>query len=178
MVSFSKESACAFTGRRPKGLPWGYEESGRQFNEFELLLYKTIKKAYENGYSSFLCGMALGTDLLFCENVLKLKDQKQSGDFPFSPDISLIAALPFQGQAKKWSQHQQKRYYNALNQCDDTYCASKTYTHSSCLARNRWMVDNASLLISAWDGDEKGGTWYTIKYALEHGLRVINVWID
>jgi uncharacterized phage-like protein YoqJ len=32
--------------------------------------------------------------------------------------------------------------------------------------RNEWMVDRAHVVIAVWDGQKKGGTWNTIKYAL------------
>ena len=31
--------------------------------------------------------------------------------------------------------------------------------------RNRYMVDKSQMVIAVFNGEEKGGTWYTIKYA-------------
>ena len=31
--------------------------------------------------------------------------------------------------------------------------------------RNMYMVDRADLVLAIWNGEEKGGTWNTIRYA-------------
>lgn len=47
------------------------------------------------------------------------------------------------------------------------------------LARNRVIVDSCSVLIACpADGDETGGTWFTIRYAAEVGRHTVIVWPD
>lgn len=43
------------------------------------------------------------------------------------------------------------------------------------LIRNREIVDQADLLIACYDGRERGGTYYTIRYARERGVEV-RIW--
>ena len=38
--------------------------------------------------------------------------------------------------------------------------------------RNRYMVDNSDLVLAVWNGEKRGGTWYTIDYALKKGKPV------
>ena len=40
------------------------------------------------------------------------------------------------------------------------------------IERERYMVDNADVLLAVWDGKENGGTWQTIKYAREQGKKI------
>jgi len=39
-------------------------------------------------------------------------------------------------------------------------------------ARNRWMVDRASLVVAFWDGDPRSGTGATVAYARRRGVAV------
>jgi len=43
-------------------------------------------------------------------------------------------------------------------------------------ARNRQIVDGASLIVAMWDGRKGGGTVYTINYARKKGLEVKNLY--
>lgn len=48
------------------------------------------------------------------------------------------------------------------------------------LARNRLIVDRCHLLLAfpKMEGDQTGGTWYTINYARDHGRHLIIIWPD
>lgn len=45
-----------------------------------------VEAAYQEGFRHFLCGMALGCDLYFCECVLRLRQMH--------PDVTVEAAVP------------------------------------------------------------------------------------
>jgi len=51
---------------------------------------------------------------------------------------------------------------------------SAKYSSSCMLRRDRYMVDHASLLIAAFDGSS-GGTRYTVEYALNRGLSILDL---
>jgi hypothetical protein len=64
----------------------------------------------------------------------------------------------------------------AFNQCSDEVRPVKTH-----FARNRDIVDETDLLIATPQQDAhqpKGGTWYTVDYALKKGKRVVMIWPD
>jgi len=91
-------------------------------------------------------------------------------------DIRLEAALPFEDQNKHWAAEDSSRWEAAIRNCDAVTLVSKEY-HSMCYARrNKYMVDNADLLISVYDGSG-GGTGYTVKYAESKGLRIMPLWL-
>lgn len=46
---------------------------------------------------------------------------------------------------------------------------------SAPLVRNRQIVDRCDLLIACYDGRERGGTYYTVRYAREQGKEV-RIW--
>ena len=64
-----RQSACCFTGHRPGKLPWGYDETDLRCLSLKARMADAAEAAYQEGYRHFLCGMALGCDLYFCECV-------------------------------------------------------------------------------------------------------------
>ena len=95
----------------------------------------------------FLTGMAQGVDQWAAEIVLAMKRSY--------PHIQLIAVLPCETQANKWSQEQRERYFNTLAVCDDVITLNARYTPQCMLERNRYMVDHAGYLLAVYDGGEK-----------------------
>jgi predicted Rossmann fold nucleotide-binding protein DprA/Smf involved in DNA uptake len=45
----------------------------------------------------------------------------------------------------------------------------------SFIKRNRYMVDNADILIASWDGRPNGGTWQTLYYATRNNKRIYRI---
>ena len=66
------ELTCTFTGHRAEKLPWGYNENDPRCRRLKQTLYDTLDAVYESGFRKFICGMAEGCDLYFCEAVLAL----------------------------------------------------------------------------------------------------------
>ena len=88
------EITCCFTGHRPQRLPWGDNEADLRCQAVKARLTRAVAEAYDRGYRHFLCGMAQGADLYFCQAVLHLKAQH--------PGVTLEAAIPYEGQADHW----------------------------------------------------------------------------
>lgn len=63
---------CAFTGHRPKKLPWGYNETDVRCIALKAALERQICSLVQGGME-FLSGMAEGVDLLAAETVLNLR---------------------------------------------------------------------------------------------------------
>jgi len=162
----SREISCCFTGHRPGKLPWGYNEADRRCAALKRRIADAVEAAYQAGYRHFLCGMALGCDLYFCECVLALKRTH--------PDVTLEAAIPCPTQAAAWSPDQKARYRRLVDACDFETLVSSSYTPYCMQRRDRYMVDHASLLIAAFDGSP-GGTRYTVEYALRRQVSIVDL---
>jgi len=158
--------ACCFTGHRPAKLPWRDREDDPRCVAFKKRLYGVVESAIQEGTEHFLCGMAEGCDLYFCETVLALKEKY--------PHVTLEAAIPCPTQADEWSEAQRARYRALLARCDYETLVQAEYTPGCMQRRNRYMVDHASLLIAAHDG-LPGGTRNTILYAMRQGLTIVDV---
>lgn len=88
-------------------------------------------------------------------------------------DIKLIGALPCRTQDSKWPEGDKRRYREVLEKLDGIRCVYDTYIGRECMIeRNRYMVNNASLLIALFDG-KAGGTKSTIVYAEKQGIEVV-----
>ncbi len=161
-----RQSACCFTGHRPAKLPWGTDENDPRCIALKERLYAAAESTIQEGMEHFICGMAEGCDLYFCETVLALKERY--------PGITLEAALPCPTQTERWSEASRTRYNALLERCDYETMVSAAYSPGCMQRRNRYMVDHASLLIAAHDG-LPGGTRNTIEYALRRGVPVVDI---
>lgn len=110
--------------------------------------------------------MAMGYDLLAAETVLSLQSEL--------PDLRLIAVIPYRGQTERWSDTMKSRYDDILRKTNDTVILSEHYYQGCLLRRNDYMVVHSSRLIAWYNGNPKGGTFYTCRLAETNGLTVIN----
>ena len=134
-----KQVAC-FTGHRPKGLPWGYDENRPVCLHFKARLTETLRAVVSQGVDTFLTGMAEGFDMMAAEAVLQLKKE--------FPQVKLVAVLPCRGQDAKWSLMQRQRYKRILSACNEVITLSPVYTPTCMNDRNRYLVEHADLCIA------------------------------
>ena len=160
-----KKITCCFTGHRPEKLPWGKDESRADCIALKRRIDEALEELYHRGFRNFITGMALGCDLYFAEAVLALRQRHEVG---------LEAAIPCLSQAKNWSAQEQARYQSILEQCDLELAVQHNYTQGCMLRRNRYMVERSTALLAVYNGS-KGGTRYTISYALDRGLEVVQL---
>ncbi len=163
------ETACSFTGHRSEKLPWRYNESDPRCLDLKQRIYDTVEAVYTAGFTHFICGMAEGCDLYFCEAVLELRREH--------PEVTLEAAVPFDGQADKWPEAARERYNQLLVECDKVTLLQEKYSAGCMMKRNRYMVDHSQLIIACYDG-QSGGTLNTLRYALEKNVRILHLAIE
>ena len=108
--------------------------------------------------------MALGADMYFAEAVLELRS--------LHPDVVLEAAVPCPEQAEKWNAANRERYERILSLCDVKTLISPRYTRSCMQERNRYMVEESSVVIGVYSGGS-GGTLNTLRYALSLGRELV-----
>lgn len=152
--------SVAFTGHRL--IPFEKQ------NELKKRLRDIIIKQYKQGMMNYFCGMAIGFDLLAAEIVLSLKES--------CPALNLVAVVPFRGQAEKWNTLNQARYRAVLAKADEVIVLSENYYKGCLLRRNDFMLSHVCRLISYFDGEPKGGTYYTCKKAADRHLDIIKVY--
>jgi len=125
-----------------------------------------IVKLIDQGFAFFACGGALGFDTMAALAVLKLRQE-------FS-HIQLLLVLPYKGQARGWSKKDRRLYNQILRRADKIVYTSEYY-YSGCFhKRNRHLVDQSEICI-CYLNESENGTAYTVDYARQKGLRIINL---
>lgn len=159
MDSDIRSKTCCFTGHR--------EIPALDKGIISLKLKKTLEDLIKNqGVIYFGVGGAVGFDMMVEKTVLKLKKK-----YPF---IRLILVLPCKNHTKFWSREKAEKFYAIKNQADKITYASESYTPYCMHTRNRILVDNSKYCICYYK-NKKGGTEYTINYAKEKALEIINL---
>lgn len=153
-----KEKTVCFTGHRtiPMLKKWKIEKK----------LKETLEALIDNGYCYFGAGGALGFDTIAAQTVLGLKKKH--------PEIKLILVLPCKNQTRGWEEKDVSVYESIIEQADKVVYTQEHYDRGCMFKRNRHLVDNSSVCI-AYLTEEKGGTAYTVNYANQKGVKVINI---
>ena len=153
---------CCFTGHRPDKLPWGTDESDPRCSALQEQLTAALERAYEAGCHHFICGMARGSDLLFCRAALTLRERHG--------DVTVEGAVPCQTQTDGWPAAERELHRSLLDQCNFETMVQHHYDRSCMMRRNRYMVDRSCRIIAVYNGIPKGGTFRTLAYAMKENL--------
>lgn len=155
-----RQHRCCFTGHRPEKLSWP-EKEVIAWLEAEIL------KAIDDGFVTFISGMARGVDIWAAEIVLRLRDEGKP--------IHLICASPFECFERSWSENWKQRYNDVMHRADIVKFVCKGYSRACFQIRNEWMVDRSARVIAVFDGSI-GGTKNTIDYAKrQNGVKVVQM---
>lgn len=151
-----RQHRCCFTGHRPEKL---------NMPETEVIawLRAEISKAIDDGFVTFISGMARGVDIWAAEIVLQLRDE--------GLPIHLICASPYEGFERSWGEDWKQRYNDVMCRANIVKYVCQGYSRSCFQIRNEWMVDHSALVLAVFNG-EAGGTRNTIKYAQQKGIDI------
>ncbi len=172
----------AFTGLRPNKL-WGYDLRYFKYKKLAEILERELENIIDNSEDEefhFVCGGALGFDTIAALTILKMREKNEN--------ITLEIAIPFKDQPNTWFYSEDIDRYNLINKLADKvtfvdevdkYIDDKVaigrYSAKKLMTRNRYMIDNADLVIALYDG-QKGGTHNAVNYAkkLDKDILIIN----
>ena len=158
---FERSECLCFTGHRV--IPFALRK------KVESLLNHSLRQSYEEGKRVFLSGGALGFDTLASLAVFRLKS--------VYPDIKLVIAVPCRSQSSRWSTHDREVYRFLLSHADQVIYVSEEYFLGCMQKRNRFLVDHADQCM-CFLTQCKGGTWYTVSYAYDRGLKINNLALE
>ena len=161
----SLKYSCAFTGHRPHKLPWRYNEADERCVALKSALTEQIAALVEAGITDFYSGGADGVDCWAALSVLELRRK--------NPALSLHCILPFIGQADEWSISARERYDSILEQANTVEYISQNYYDGCMLDRNHRLVEASSVLLAVYNGEWRGGTAATVRYARKLQKKVL-----
>ena len=149
-----RKHRCCFSGHRPEKLKITEKELAR-------LLEVEIKRAVASGFTTYITGMARGTDLVAAEIVLRLRERDDR--------LKLICALPHPGFGQHWGGGWSERSQRVLARVDLTRTICPSFSYAAYQARNEWMGRHSGLVIAVFNG-ERGGTKNTLDFAQKSGV--------
>lgn len=152
-----KRTAC-FTGHR--NIPVNDRV------KLDKLLDNVIEALFNKGVVFFGCGGAYGFDMMAEYAVLRAKERHK--------EIKLILVLPCKEQDKYWNDESKAMYKDILSKADKIVYTSEVYTSDCMHNRNRHLVDYSGYCI-AYCTKQSGGTVFTINYARDSGVKVVNL---
>ncbi len=159
MISMDyKSQTCCFTGHRNIA-PYTPDTVFEQTKAIVTLLVS-------KGFKYFGTGGALGFDTIAAQAVLSVKETH--------PEVKLILVLPCENQTKYWKQQDIDVYNDIRLRADKVKVLAPHYYNGCMQKRNRHLVDCSSACICFLTKHE-GGTAYTVDYAKQNGLDIINV---
>ena len=156
---------CAFTGHRPSKFLWRHDEADSRCVALKEKLTDQITKLVNASVTDFFSGMAEGTDTYCAQIVLDLRRK--------NPTLNLHCVLPCEGQADEWLASARELYFSILGQADEVVYVSREYSKDCMLKRNRYLVDHAACLLAVYNGEWRGGTAMTVRYARKKGREII-----
>ena len=149
---------CCFTGHRQ--IPPHARE------ELIAVLDRRIAALADVGFTEFRVGGALGFDTLAAQRVLAAREQR--------PTCQLHLILPCRNQPHHWHSNDEECYRDILSRADRVTYVQETYTKGCMHLRNRALVEGSDLCL-AFCYESTGGSAYTCRYALQRGVRLINL---
>lgn len=154
----ARERTAFFTGHRNIEKP----------DECQLpeLLDELIDRLYQRNVIYYGAGGAYGFDMLAEQAVLRAKIKHS--------DIKLILVLPCKEQDKYWSAQNRNQYREILQKADKIVYIAETYDKGCMHRRNRHLADYSGYSIT-YLKKSTGGTAYTVRYAREKGIQIINL---
>ena len=156
-----EEQTCCLTGHRV--IPPGEER--KILTRTRYILLKLIR---EKNVRYFGVGGAVGFDMLAAEYLLHLKAHKEQ-------QIKVISVLPYPEwrETDDWTDELRLRENRILRACDKVVYVRPAYEKNVFLLRDRKLVDGSAYCVS-YCNRPRTGTAYTVRYALDHGVRVYN----
>ena len=123
---------------------------------------KIVKdKLYEKEYVEFYVGRNGDFDISAASAIKRA--QKNVG----RQNSSIILVRPYPMKDDEYCE----KFYDEVHYPVD----SKVHPKAAIIKRNKWMIENAQLLIAFVEEDRKGGALTTLKYAEKQGVEIVNL---
>ena len=165
-VGMIRLNTCCFTGHRK------FPNEDR--DAITEKLRHAVRLLVSCGFRYFLCGGALGFDML-AEEVL-IDEAKADAD------IHLVLALPCRDQTGNWLKagkngtESLKEYMRLKAEASAVVYVNDFYADGCMKERNQFMVDNSSFCVAYYNGSVRSGAGQTFRMAQKAGVKIYNIY--
>lgn len=121
---------------------------------------------YRKGVIFYGAGGSYGFDMLAEKAVIRARNRHN--------EIKLILVLPCKNQEKYWTEDNKTAFAEIKNQADKIVYTSEIYSKDCMHKRNRHLVNFSGYCV-AYLSKNIGGTAYTVNYARQNGLEIVNL---
>lgn len=165
---YDVRKTCCFSGHRPESLPGNGDLNDPALRKILSVLRLAIEETINEGYDTFLCGMARGIDIWAARFIMEIRLKR--------PDINLVCVLPYKEQSRSFTGLEKYDYNMTLAAAHQVICLSDRYEKNCMRQRNEYMVAHSSKLIAVVN-NYRSGTGMTINIARKKGIdvRIIDV---
>ncbi len=148
---------CGITGNR-NITDYNDEDKALLNQKIDFILSMLIENL---NTKSFLCGMAIGADLMIAKRIIKYRKEHNE-------DIKIYSVIPCENQDLKWKDEQKREYREVLKECEPSGYKYGPYTKGCMQRRNRYIVDNSDYVFAILNPKiKRGGTVQTVNYAIK-----------
>lgn len=128
---------CCIISKTPPS--WSEFEGSHRYDLWADEIDKLVYSLNKDGVNRFITCMNRGAETVFAAAVLNLKSQKLG--------VRLEAALPFEEQARDWSEAERDRYFDIIERCDSENMVSTRYSLAAEEACYKYMISNSDVVI-------------------------------
>lgn len=146
----------------------GHRQIGEATAAVEARVTEVAEALIQQGYLCFCAGGARGFDALASRVILRLQEKY--------PLVRLVLVLPFWNQYQHetgWTEEDIAEYHHLKAAASEVIHLQQNYSRGCYYKRNRYLVNASSVCVS-YQRSSSGGTAYTVRYASEKGLQIIN----
>jgi len=93
-------------------------------------------------------------------------------------NIPYTAVIPYPGRDAEWEGQARLLYLDLLARAAGVYLVGDARSSQALFAAHCWQIDHAEYLLTLWDFEFESETFQSLRYALERGLVVVNLWND
>ena len=154
----SRDKVCCFTGHQD--IMPGEEQKIRTRVRY------LVRDLMARDVIYFGVGGARGFDMLAAEYIIHVREDVKNR-------VRLISVLPYPGYMDSWPEAERRRQEEIIRKSNKVVWVSRENHSGVFYERDRKLVDGSGVVIS-YCHRVTGGTAYTVRYAMEQGIPVMN----
>lgn len=114
--------------------------------------------------TTIITGGAVGTDIIAAEEAIRAGMRS-----------IIILPMPYPIHTDRWNQEYKDRLNEVLSASQvKIACPKHEYNRNAYFERNTQIIEDSDVLLAFWSGSTSGGTFYTIKEAIDQEAKIFN----